>query len=274
MREGEASAEAARLAEYEQVGEQFRALTDIRFKLLGFLPLGTVATVLASNDADGWARPLVAVFGLVVVACLATYDQRNDQLYDELVSRAAELERELGLERGSFNQRPMPWLRFGPWHVSHRPAVGLVYAASAGLWGFVLADGLVRRTDAFDDRRWLATVISWAAALLFVQIWRGLRRATEHARTALREDVRYLRPIFEDRASDVVATGAKVLQRLSLAALLEPDSENKVTRRLEHNSGLLEQGRRERDLSKLALALSRTIDLPARWIEDVWTGRR
>lgn len=40
------------LAEYKEVVAQFRALTDIRFKLLTYLPLGTVAgAVFVSNGS-------------------------------------------------------------------------------------------------------------------------------------------------------------------------------------------------------------------------------
>ncbi len=265
----------ARIAEYKQIGDLFRALTEIRFKLLGFLPLGTA--LVALNRSDGRMNSLIAAFGLVVVAGLATYDQRNDQLYDELVSRAAELERELKLERGSFNQRPMPWLRIAGWTVSHRPSVRLVYVASAGLWAYLLADGLVPHPAGDSGNAWLRRVeeiAPYAAALTPLAAWRILRSLTESARTALRTHVGVLRSVLEDSANDVAVITAKVLEGGGLEAALGSHPEAKVKRRLEYNMGLLDEGRRERDQKKLALVLSRAIDLPARWIEDVWTGRR
>jgi hypothetical protein len=40
----------AKIKEYETVVGQFRTLTDIRFKLLGLLPLGTIGTLIALKD--------------------------------------------------------------------------------------------------------------------------------------------------------------------------------------------------------------------------------
>lgn len=91
------------LAEYKEVVTQFRALTDIRFKLLTYLPLGTVAAAgFVSGTNDLLKQPTISAFAFVATLCIATYDKRNDQHYDELVSRAAELERELQIEHGSF----------------------------------------------------------------------------------------------------------------------------------------------------------------------------
>jgi hypothetical protein len=45
------------LAEYNQVVAQFRALMDIRFKLLAYLPLGTVAAVFLSKDGQLASEP-------------------------------------------------------------------------------------------------------------------------------------------------------------------------------------------------------------------------
>src|SRR4029077_18400058 len=93
------------LAEYKEVTAQFRALTDIRFKLLTFLPLGTIAAVYLSKDGQLPNEPAVAAFAFVATLCIATYNKRNDQHYDELVARAAELERDgLNLAHGSFSQ--------------------------------------------------------------------------------------------------------------------------------------------------------------------------
>jgi hypothetical protein len=48
----------------------------------------------------------LSLFGLVVTLGLVTYDTRNDQLYNKLVSRASTIERNLGLPDGSFANRP------------------------------------------------------------------------------------------------------------------------------------------------------------------------
>src|SRR5256885_190192 len=124
--------------EYGAVVAQIRALTDIRFKLLGLLPLGTVAAVLVSNTSAVVSSVPIAMFALVVTVCVATYNKRNDQLYDELIARAAQLERDSGLVHGSFAQRPGRWLSYGPVGVEHRWPIGLVYASTVALWACVL----------------------------------------------------------------------------------------------------------------------------------------
>ena len=62
-------------------------------------------------------RAASTLTGLAVTIGLLTYNARNDQLYDELVGRAAEIERRLGLPDGAFATRPTSWLRFGAWSI-------------------------------------------------------------------------------------------------------------------------------------------------------------
>src|SRR5215831_8600321 len=77
----------ALLAEYAEVSGNFRMLTDIRFKLLAFLPVaaGAAGAVLARGTASALTLAF-SLFGLVVTIGLVTYNARNDQLYDTLVA--------------------------------------------------------------------------------------------------------------------------------------------------------------------------------------------
>jgi hypothetical protein len=139
---------AALLAEYAEVNSNFRMLTEIRFKLLAFLPLAAAASAAAiaatrSSASSGAvdARILaLSLFGLAVTIGLATYNARNDQIYIWLVSRGAAIEREIGLPDGSFSHRPNAWweIRLGPlrWHVGHVSSVTAIYSASTSLWLF------------------------------------------------------------------------------------------------------------------------------------------
>jgi hypothetical protein len=73
------------------------------------------------------------------------YNQRNDQLYDELVGRGARIERELGLPGGAFANRPRAWLRaLGVWPINHRWPVALIYGASTSLWLYSAAAAAVQ----------------------------------------------------------------------------------------------------------------------------------
>src|SRR2546423_3027434 len=102
---------------------------------------------------------------------------RNDQLYDELVSRAGELERAAGLVHGSFAQRPASWLRYGPWRVEHRFPIGLVYASTAALWAYLFVRAAFPRWQLLHlltiDETLLAPTI--VAPALVVAVWLLLR---------------------------------------------------------------------------------------------------
>jgi len=117
----------ALLKEYGEVASNFRHLADIRFKLLAFLPIDAAAGAALKGETLGQATLVLSLFGLFVTVALAAYNARNDQLYDELVGRAALLERSLGIPDGNFANRPRPWLKIGEgklsWTVGHRSAV-------------------------------------------------------------------------------------------------------------------------------------------------------
>jgi hypothetical protein len=171
----------ALIKEYSEVCNNFRTLTDIRFKLLGLLPIATAAgTAFKGGPADGGSF-VFALFGLIATIGLVTYNTRNDQLYDELVSRAAFIERSLGLADGAFASRPHPRLIFRlldikfierslgladrafanrpdmwlisrlrnikwndiEWKVDHRTGVGTIYVACIAVWLFLLLTSLL-----------------------------------------------------------------------------------------------------------------------------------
>lgn len=127
------------LKEYGEVSNNFRLLTDIRFKLLAFLPIAT-AVAAALKDEDLGAHLVLSLFGFAVTIGLAIYNTRNDQLYDALIGRATEIERDLLLPEGAFANRPRPWLAIRllgmTVKIDHRTGVGTIYAASITLWLF------------------------------------------------------------------------------------------------------------------------------------------
>jgi hypothetical protein len=128
--------------EYQEVGNNFRTLTDIRFKLLAFLPVGTAAGIaLTVSEKQTSNGSLIGLFGLVVTASIALYNMRNDQLYDALVARAAQLERRMGLRDGAFAQRPRAWQRAGPFQVAHGQ-IWWIYLGSMIAWLFTLLHAL------------------------------------------------------------------------------------------------------------------------------------
>src|SRR5688500_3630276 len=83
--------------DYDQTTQLLRTLTDVRFKLLAFVPTISGATVVVF----GKPRPAVELLSVGLLGLLATlgiflYELRNSQLLDSLVHRASVLERRLG----------------------------------------------------------------------------------------------------------------------------------------------------------------------------------
>jgi hypothetical protein len=254
------------LAEYKEVVTQFRTLTDIRFKLLTYLPLGTVAAaVFVPTTSDLVKKPAISAFAFVVTLCIATYDKRNDQHYDELVSRAAELERELQIEHGSFSNRPKSWLKYGFVPVTHRWPIGLIYAAAASLWAYLFISALVQ------DRRFMW--LNYTAPALVIGCWQALRWIESARRSKEKEVVKELMeqllgPNHRDSQGNVEA--GKLVKAIAKQRILGIDEDDAERRVVYH----WKQYEQERDPRAASALLSAVIDLPARWIEDIWNGRR
>jgi hypothetical protein len=143
----------ALLAEYAEINNNFRMLTEIRFKLLALLPLAAGGVwaffgsgqLLGVGDTAALRFAALSAFGLVVTIFVATYNARNDQVYLWLVNRAVNIERELGLADGSFAQRPNSWFEVKAFGlrglVGHSSSVVAIYGSSVALWlaGFLAA---------------------------------------------------------------------------------------------------------------------------------------
>ena len=272
------------LAEYKEVVTQFRTLTDIRFKLLTYLPLGTVAAAVfvpATSDLLKQPdllkqQPAIAAFAFVVTLCIATYDKRNDQHYDELVARAAELERELKIEHGSFSDRPRDWLKYGFVSVQHRWPIGLIYAAAASLWAYLFAAALV------IDHRGLGW-LKFAAWAVVIACWKGLRRIEKDRSKTQKQFVKNL--MRKLRGSNDAHLRGNLVELIAAQQRLLGIDKDTAANRVGYywkdfvefcglHGGWVASETQKRDARAASALLSRVIDLPARWIEDVSTGRR
>jgi hypothetical protein len=260
------------LAEYTEVVAQFRALTEIRFKLLTYLPLGTVAAaVFVPENNDLVKQPAISAFAFVVTLCIATYNKRNDQHYDELVSRAAELERELQIEHGSFSDRPKSWLKYGFIAIGHRGPIGLIYAASSSLWAYLFTAALVNKDHGL---MWL----KYAAPAVVIVCWQVLSWMEKARSKKQREVVESLMKQLlgsddadsQGKPAETIAGAKTLVERIAAESILGI-KKDKATRRVNYYWNGYEQKRGRRAASAL---LSDVIDLPARWIEDVSSGRR
>lgn len=123
-------------AEYGEVCANIRWLADVRFKLLGLIPLATILGAWFATSAEHMSILLISLFGLVITVALLIYNERNDQHYGELIARARQLERALGLYGGQFSHRSGTRLTLLGVKVNHSTAVYLVYQASITAWTF------------------------------------------------------------------------------------------------------------------------------------------
>jgi hypothetical protein len=127
---------------YGEICTSWRMLTDVRFKLLGFVP--TVSLVILINllprDDPGRGltpamRMAVSVFDLLITLALFIYERRNSELYDDLASRGRRIEQELGIDTGQFLGRKDPRSRL----IKHDVAINLIYGTALAGWLFALA---------------------------------------------------------------------------------------------------------------------------------------
>jgi hypothetical protein len=282
----------ALLKEYGEVSSNFRLLTDIRFKLLAFLPIATATAAVFKGDSTSTGSFALSLFGLVATIGLLTYNTRNDQLYDELVGRAASIEQSLGLPDGAFANRPYPWLTIripgGKWRVDHRTGVGIVYAASIALWLF----GLLTPVLEFARRAYLnlglphvlvsdptiwSQIVALVLAVLFTYWAAKLIKSQKEQRADRMRDLavsavnRALLLELKEAANDT--------NLIELCAKLSDKNTETIAARARFYGTIapeslgyyLPRGSREQAASHLVALLT---DLPPRWLFDCLTNRR
>jgi hypothetical protein len=120
---------------YGEICAGWRMLTDVRFKLLGLLPLASLAGgygLFALHDQRAIEmlilKVLISVFGLAVTIGLMIYEQRNDGLYNDLISRGRRIEYEWGVDTGLFLGRKVSGF------ANHSRGTWTVYSATLALW--------------------------------------------------------------------------------------------------------------------------------------------
>jgi hypothetical protein len=167
--------QAALQCEYEEVNKNIRALTDVRFKLIAYLPalggiaalvlsmLGVLPTALAPANSwyGAWLVLAMSAFGFFASLALTVYDQRNSELYNALIHRAKHLEQLLGASRspgslrtspygGQYSERPpragrlFAIGRTTVVEVGHDPALALIYDIVLAVWFLPMGMSVLR----------------------------------------------------------------------------------------------------------------------------------
>ena len=156
--------------DYDQTQQLLRTLTDIRFKLLAFVP--TIAG--ASVGFFGRERPAaelmaIGLVGLVATLGILVYELRNSQTFATAVDRARMLEQRLELGSGGLlTERSAGTGRlFGFLPIGRELGLGLVYGAALAGWTYLVAWGGLVALDV-PGARAAGVVVGGAAGLLIV----------------------------------------------------------------------------------------------------------
>jgi hypothetical protein len=168
--------------DYDQTTQLLRTLTDVRFRLLAFVPTISGVTVAFF----GKPRPAVELLAVGILGGLATlgiflYELRNSQILDALVHRASELEARLGFVSasrsggpgGPFTERPGRTVRFlGLITVGQDRGVALVYGAALSGWSYLVAWGALRAFEVDGARKIAGVIAALAGALVIAEVHR------------------------------------------------------------------------------------------------------
>ena len=169
--------------DYNETTDLMRGLTDVRFKLVAFVPTISGAAIAVLGHGRSTSELLaVGLLGLVATVGIVIFDLRNTQLLDYAVLRARSLEGQLGFVSifepgrpgGFFTERPGRDLRFfGVAGVGHDRGLALVYSAAIGGWCYIVAWGALRALGVGDARQLggaIGLVGAFVVLLEFVRI--------------------------------------------------------------------------------------------------------
>jgi len=131
---------------YAEVHSNYRNLADIRFKLLGFVPAVSIIAwaelidKFAQNNLHNAAFGLViAIFGIRITYGIRIYDKRNNELYNDLISRGRKIEEEWGIHTGIFKGRLEPNTidKLFKKEINHSRGLDLIYTSVFTGWTIV-----------------------------------------------------------------------------------------------------------------------------------------
>ena len=172
-------------ADYDHTTDLLRSLTDVRFRLLAFVPTISGAAVgLLGRGASAAALLAVGALGLVATLGVVVSELRNSQIYDYAIQRAQELEARLGFlsiahppgPGGLFGDRPGRGLRILGLPVGHERGLALVYCAAFGGWGYLVGWGALRALDVSQAQKIGGAIGAVAALLVLSEFLRFDRR--------------------------------------------------------------------------------------------------
>ncbi len=144
--------------EYKEVHSYWRTLTDIRFKLLAFVPaLAGLGVTFIPETIQPLEAFAIGLLGFIATLGITFYDQRNSQLYDAAIARARFLECKMKFKAprpnkycnyaklgGIFCLRPGRERTFFGILMWHDRALAMVYASALGAWLFIIISSILQ----------------------------------------------------------------------------------------------------------------------------------
>ena len=127
----------AQVAVYTEIGSNYRAMDDLRLRLLALLPLATGAGIVVLLGGHGVSAAIdvpVGLFGMVATISLYFYELHGIEKCAHYIDAGAKLEADFNV-RGSFTNRPHGV--FGGVIVSELLPAALIYPASFTGWLFL-----------------------------------------------------------------------------------------------------------------------------------------
>ncbi|NER17644.1 hypothetical protein [Spongiivirga citrea] len=134
--------------DYQYTVNYIFRLSDIRFKLLGLLPLATgIAFAFIDENQSPVTSLILGVFGFLITIGILFYDLRNTEIYNQLIHRAKALEQQIDFPKaqanetngGIFGNRSSRNIKFlGLFSIWHDKALAIIYSTVCWVWLFVV----------------------------------------------------------------------------------------------------------------------------------------
>ena len=131
---------------YHKLCQSYRAIDEFRSKLLGYLPLASIAGIFfllsdafiddaKRSFAELMLRP-IGIFGLLVTVALFLYELHGIKKYACLIDAGKKLEEDLKILDGQFKTRPNGFVGF----INEPFAAGIIYPTVVAAWTFIAFD--------------------------------------------------------------------------------------------------------------------------------------
>jgi hypothetical protein len=170
--------------DYAETTQLLRTLTDVRFKLLAFVPtIAGAAVAFVGHPQPAAGLLAVGALGLVATLGVLLYELRNSQVHDEALRRAAVLEQRLGLGSaadparpgGLYSERPSAAMGFLGITVSRDRALALVYGAALAGWSYLAAWGALKAVHVHKART-IGGIVAIVVAVVVIAALEQVRR--------------------------------------------------------------------------------------------------